>query len=807
LSGRPERMGSVEPVEIDEPPRPSVVRSPEVRLLAFLAAMLVVVAVALAGFAPSGLSGFERDLLRALGRLPRWLSSLLVVVSQFLAAYAPFVVIAVLLLARRWRRLLNLLGSFSAAVLVTEVLLSGLFKDDAARAGVRQLIEQRLRIPSGFPSSGYVAGVVALVVVESPWLERRWRRVFRTAVALVVVARLISASALPRDVLLAVALGLLVGYVGLMIAGSPDREPRGADVATVLADLGLEVVRVQAVATGSRGRWLVTVGDGGRLSVRVISIDSRIARLPGRLYRSIRLRNLGSERPWASVEQLAEHEALASLKASGDGVPTPRLRAIGPIGDRSMLLAFDHLEGRALDGDDPDGGTSALDDPTMREIWHIVEALRVSRVAHRRLTLDRFVRDGDGHLAVTDFAGAEVGAGAGLMANDVAELLVALAHRVGAEVAVGSAIDVLGPEAVGESLARLQPLAFSRATRRDAKEGDLLRQVFDEVRRRTGIEQVEQVELERLSLRTVLLIVFGAAALYVIAPQLSGTTNLWSNVRDANWAWFAVALVASAVTYVGAAVGIDGSVPAMVPFGTNLLTQLAGSFVGLAAPAQLGGMTLNVRFLQRSGVDAPVAVASVGLNAVTGVVVHVALLIGFAFWTGSGGLGTIRWPSLVTILIAVAILAMALALLVAIPAGRRLIAKIVPFLRNARGGLAEVAKQPAKLVKLIGGAGILTLGCIIALAVCVAAVHGHASFASIGFVYLTASVVASAAPTPGGLGAVEATLIAGLHTAGIESSIAVGAVLLYRLATFWLPIAPGFLAFRHLDPGRRPGVT
>lgn len=53
------------------------------------------------------------------------------------------------------------------------------------------------------------------------------------------------------------------------------------------------------------------------------------------------------------------------------------------------------------------------------------------------------------------------------------------------------------------------------------------------------------------------------------------------------------------------------------------------------------------------------------------------------------------------------------------------------------------------------------------------------------------SSVAQAAPTPGGLGAMEAALIGGLVAAGMDNSIAVPAVFLYRLATFWLPILSG----------------
>jgi undecaprenyl-diphosphatase len=71
--------------------------------------------------------------------------------------------------------------------------------------------------------------------------------------------------------------------------------------------------------------------------------------------------------------------------------------------------------------------------------------------------------------------------------------------------------------------------------------------------------------------------------------------------------------------------------------------------------------------------------------------------------------------------------------------------------------------------------------------------------ATVGAVYLVGSAVASAAPTPGGLGAVEAALIGGLVAAGMENSVAVPAVFLFRLCTFWLPILPGWLCFTWLQ--------
>ena len=65
-------------------------------------------------------------------------------------------------------------------------------------------------------------------------------------------------------------------------------------------------------------------------------------------------------------------------------------------------------------------------------------------------------------------------------------------------------------------------------------------------------------------------------------------------------------------------------------------------------------------------------------------------------------------------------------------------------------------------------------------------------------VYLAGATLGQAAPTPGGLGAVEAALAGGLTIAGLDSGIAVSAVLLFRLITFWIPTLPGYISFNWL---------
>jgi uncharacterized protein (TIRG00374 family) len=136
----------------------------------------------------------------------------------------------------------------------------------------------------------------------------------------------------------------------------------------------------------------------------------------------------------------------------------------------------------------------------------------------------------------------------------------------------------------------------------------------------------------------------------------------------------------------------------------------------------------------------------------------------------------------------------------AVPAGRRLLrARVAPTFNQVLPQLVEVAQRPKKLAQGLGGALLLSLSYILCLAACVAAFGRSVPIASIGVVYLTGSAIGSLLPTPGGLGAVEAALTAGLTATGMPGAVAVSAVLLFRLLTFWLPVPVGWAAFNYLE--------
>jgi undecaprenyl-diphosphatase len=132
--------------------------------------------------------------------------------------------------------------------------------------------------------------------------------------------------------------------------------------------------------------------------------------------------------------------------------------------------------------------------------------------------------------------------------------------------------------------------------------------------------------------------------------------------------------------------------------------------------------------------------------------------------------------------------------------GRRLLRTHVwEFLKRSYLSMVVLAKSPMKLAQMFGGSAGVTLAYIGALAAAMAAFQVDVTFAQVGAVYLGASLIAAAAPTPGGLGALEAALVAGFTGLGVDSGVAVAGVLTYRLATYWLPILPGWLSFRRLQ--------
>ena len=93
------------------------------------------------------------------------------------------------------------------------------------------------------------------------------------------------------------------------------------------------------------------------------------------------------------------------------------------------------------------------------------------------------------------------------------------------------------------------------------------------------------------------------------------------------------------------------------------------------------------------------------------------------------------------------------------------------------------------------------------LAIMLKAIGSPLPFSTAFPAHVMASVAATIAPIPLGLGTYEATAVALLHVSGLPVESGLAAVLLLRGFTLWLPMIPGFwLArreMRHHSPIRQ----
>jgi Lysylphosphatidylglycerol synthase TM region len=92
-------------------------------------------------------------------------------------------------------------------------------------------------------------------------------------------------------------------------------------------------------------------------------------------------------------------------------------------------------------------------------------------------------------------------------------------------------------------------------------------------------------------------------------------------------------ILLSVVTYVGATFELTGFVLERLNLVRTFLAQIAGSFVALVTPAAVGGVALNIRYLQKANVSPSDAGSSVGVSQVIAFSLHMILLVIFAAFT------------------------------------------------------------------------------------------------------------------------------------------------------------------------------
>ncbi|HET6793054.1 MAG TPA: lysylphosphatidylglycerol synthase transmembrane domain-containing protein, partial [Acidimicrobiales bacterium] len=531
---------------------------------------------------------------------------------------------------------------------------------------------------------------------------------------------------------------------------------------------------------------------GQELIVEVVRRGQRRAGWTYRIRRLLASLEVEDEPALSSPSHEVDHEAFVTLLAERAGVRTPPVMLAGEIGHGPALLVHQRVTGRRLWQLAPD----EIDDDLLDEIWRQVAVMGTARIAHHDLRADKVLVDDKGDPWILDFTFAKAGAGPQRIAQDVAEMLISLASVVTIERAVDSALRVVPEQDLRASVTYLQPLALPARIRMqlDGKRA-MLADLSATLADRVG--EPRPSFRPRIRATTVLSLAVLGGAVYLLLPQIGTVPRLFDAMRQANYWWLVAAFACGAWTFVAAAASYAGAVRLHLPFWRNTTVQVASAFTSRLTPGGVGGMGLNLIFFERQGTPRAEAIGSIALNQAAGVIVHASgFFLAVLILGASGVVGKVHLPTGWPVLVAVVLGLIATGIFFSSSFGRRRV--VQPGLKVGRDLLA-VLSHPFRSMELFGGSAGVTLGNAFALAASLAAFYPHFHLLSVLAVYVGGSALASAAPTPGNLGAVEAALVAGLTGIGIPSEPAVAAVLTFRLLTFWLPIGPGMVAFRWLQ--------
>jgi uncharacterized membrane protein YbhN (UPF0104 family)/tRNA A-37 threonylcarbamoyl transferase component Bud32 len=759
-------------------------RRPVDSLALAVGAGLAGLSAVIASSAPSQDQGVAKALMTILG----WAGGFWRAAFVALLLLALLVVLDVLLRAR-----LDLARDLLVAGLLlygVATLLGGSVTSDWA------LVERHPLANWGYPDLR-LAMATAVLVVVGPELVRPVRLFAIWLVPIAALGAIAFAAALPSAVLAALALGLAAAALVRLLFGTAAGVPPTDAVKAALASLGVEVADLRPSLQQHIGAAEYVGHDaaGGPLKVRVLVRDAQDTQWLARRWRALAYRDPPRSVAVGRLEQV-EHEALATLMAGQAGVRAAGVvtAALGPTGDAIVVTRQPDLEPlESMSADD-------VSDELLGQLCQQVSLLQAADISHNRLNASN-VLVVDGAPMLVDWSAATLGAPQSALDIDVAELLVACTVLVGPERALKQAVDAGWGDAIGRSLPYLQRAALTPHLRDLAHAHEVdLKELRAAAAEATGQEAPEVAPLRRMRPKDLLLTAACVFAAYLLISKLAsiGFGTIAHELGEADIAWVAVALLLAQSTFVASGVSVRGAVMTPLPLLPCVVLESAIKFINLTVPSSAGKIGMNLRFLQRMGTPLPEAVAAGAVDDASDTIVQVALfLLVLPFVHVS--LDTSQFhgtgPNSRLVGALVAALVVGVAVVLGVP---KLRARVVPPLRQALTGLWSVARNREKRLELFGGTVASELLYAVSLGAACLAYGVHLNLAELVFVNTAASVLSSLIPVPGGIGAAEASLSAGLIALGVDQSTAFAIAITQRLCTFYLPPIWGYVSLRWL---------
>lgn len=816
--------GGAAPDRLAPAPAPTVtvIDTPETRihrvadLISLLGVAIGIVVVLLLGSYASGTTrGITADVHEISGVLQRVLIAPVNLFSGIVTLIIPAVVVTELAMRREPRRILEAMVAAAfgfALTLISAFIVTEFAPDDVVGAlSIGFGDDAAVTLPA------YIAGVAALLTVAGRRGSRRtltmsWNIVWM-AIAVAVISSIVSLPAALVTVLLGRLAGLGMRYLlgsttdraygdvlveGIERAGFTAKRLTRADPSTPFVSDELDEVGAALGRTRHGRVYSLLTQENHHLIVVTLDADQHAVGFLTKLWQSVRLRGIDA-RADVSLRHSAEATALVSHAARGAGVRTARVLGMSQARDSMILVYQRPLAARPLADIDPETVT----DEALDTIWDQVSKAHSAGISHRSLSADTVLVGHDDLMGIptvwlTSWELGEVATTEIAKRMDCAQLVAMFAPIVGAERAVASAFRAVGGEGVEAFAPMLQSIVLPRATRHAIRASDTnLGAVRKEIVGHLPDADVEPEKIARFGLRTVFTLAAGVIFAYLLFAMFN-TERVIDSLNDANPWWLLAAFGWMLLTFVGAAIALLAFSPAKVPWSRALLAQIAAAYLALAAPAGVGPAALNMRLLTKRKVPAPLAVATVALVQVSAVVVTVVGLVVITFITGSEG--TLAALPSGAVLSAVGVTASILALTLVVPRVRQwAFGRLRPLVRQTWPRLAQILGQPWRIMFGLGGNLLLTVAYVGAFDSVLKAFGQDLAIIDVTVLFLLGNAVGAVIPTPGGIGAVEGALLAGLSSAGLTPTVAGAVVVVYRLLTYWARIPLGWAAMRFLQ--------
>ncbi|CAN5506422.1 lysylphosphatidylglycerol synthase transmembrane domain-containing protein [soil metagenome] len=722
---------------------------------------------------------------------------------QVLAIAVPVIAAAVLVI-RRSLRLLGVSFGTAATSALAAAMVQGWLADGLPRAVAVRSTATSWVTGSAFPSGSYLAAVAAVTVVVTPMAATPWRRVMWSSVLVFALTRMVTSTATPVDLIATISLGAVVGSAVLAAIGAPRRRYPVEEITLGIRRAGVRIRDLtihhrEGATLHLRGVGSSDSGDG-LVDVTFIGRDDRDAELLARLVRWLLVKGVADRRrSWSNVGR-ARNEALCTLLAA-EGVRTSQVLGVGETPGGDAVLVLTAQLGTVLSEVDAE----LLDDALLAEVWTQVAALHAQRIAHGALHTGN-VRIDDARASIVGFRSAEAGADDRLLAADIAEMLVSLSTIVGADRVIATALgSALHEDDLSTALPLVQPLALTTRTRRSPGVKPLAVEVHGRLQAALGVEPSPTEDLARISWSRLAGALGGFVLVGFVLTFITNAAAIGRALTAANWVYLPFVIATVFIGSFTSAWSLCSVLLRPPPFLRTAEVMMAQCVLNRSTPANAGGMALRTRYLQKNGVDLGSAAMSVGLTSAASGVVQVVLLVVLGAWVGATDAVGFSAPDASTLAVALVALAVAGCAAYATPWGRR---KLVEPARGLVGEAIEqlrsLSDRPSKLFGLFGATTLGKVFGILAFDACCRAFGVSFGFPQLALLYLTAGTIGAAAPTPGGVGGIEAAYVAALTGSGVDPGAALSIVVVWRLLTYWFPVIPSWVALHHV---RRIGAV